>query len=227
MSAAVAEGDRIIWSRGFGTADRERAVSAGPDTIYGLASLTKPYASTVVLQLVREGRLGLDDEVSRLAIAMERSAPVTIRHLLSHTSGEPPGTRYRYDGNAFGALTQIIERATGRSFATELADRIIRPLDLTRTGPNPGDPGPSGRSSHRWYALGWFVQDVDGREVVWHYGQGLESSSLIVKVPSERVTFVSLANSDGLSRRRRLGDSADVMASPAAMLFMNWLRSRR
>jgi CubicO group peptidase (beta-lactamase class C family) len=61
MSAAVAEGDRIIWSRGFGTADRERAVSAGPDTIYGLASLTKPYASTVVLQLVREGRLGLDD----------------------------------------------------------------------------------------------------------------------------------------------------------------------
>ena len=331
MSAAIAEGDHIIWSRGFGTANRERATSAGPDTIYGLASLTKPYASTVMLQLVREGRLGLDDEVSRFAIAMDRSTPVTVRHLMSHTSGEPPGTRYRYDGNAFGALTQIIERVTGRPFATEVGERIIRPLALTRTGPNPADPrgfwslvasmdvtpadvqraradfaasgidrtfietglaqgyapawgrwiwpsglaGPMRPMPHgfalsttaglvasapdvvrfsialdqgllldaaskalAWkralaaggaplpYALGWFVQDVGRRRVVWHYGQGLESSSLIVKVPVERVTFVILANSDGLSRRRRLGDSADVMASPAAMLFLNWLRLR-
>ena len=74
------------------------------------------------------------------------------------------------------------------------------------------------------YALGWFVQDVGGRQVVWHYGQGIESSSLIVKVPSERVTFVVLAKSDGLSRRRGLGDSADVTASPAATLFINWQR---
>ena len=72
------------------------------------------------------------------------------------------------------------------------------------------------------YALGWFVQDVRGRQVVWHYGHGLESSSLIVKIPAHRVTFVILANSDGLSRWRGLGDRANVMASPAATLFMNW-----
>ena len=76
------------------------------------------------------------------------------------------------------------------------------------------------------YALGWFVQDIRGRQVVWHYGHGLESSSLIVKVPAQRVTFVILANSDGLSRWRGLGDSADVMESPAATLFMNWLTTR-
>src|SRR5688572_30731269 len=140
MSAAVGEGDRVVWARGFGTANRERAVAATADTIYGLASLTKPYASTLVLQLVQEGRLRLDDDVSRFGIVMERSAPVRVRHLLSHTSAEPPGSAYRYDGNAFGALTQIVERTTGRDYAKELADRIIRPLALTHTAPNPSEP---------------------------------------------------------------------------------------
>jgi CubicO group peptidase (beta-lactamase class C family) len=331
MSAAIAKGDRIIWARGFGSANRERAVSAAPDTIYHLASLTKPYGSTVVLQLVQEGRLSLDDLVSRFGITMERSVPVKVRHLLSHTSGEPPGTAYRYDGNAFGALTQIVERITGKPFASELADRIIRPLALTRTAPNPGEPrafwslvasvnvtqtdvetsraafaasglerepietelaqgyarawgrwlwptglvGPMRPMAHgftlsttsglvssapdvarfsvaldqgrllteaskaqAWrrpfapdgtslpYGLGWFVQHTRGRQIVWHYGHGLESSSLILKIPADRATFVLLANSDGLSRWRGLGDGADVMASPAATLFMNWYLSR-
>ena len=105
MSVAVAEGERIVWTRGFGVANRERGTAAGPNTIHHLASLTKPYASTVVLQLVDEHRLDLDAPVSRFGIAIERSRPVTVGHLLSHTSGEPPGTSYRYDGNAFGALT--------------------------------------------------------------------------------------------------------------------------
>ena len=149
MSAAIAEGGRIIWARGFGMANKERAVPAEADTIYGLASLTKPYGATVVLQLVQEGRLRLDDEVSRFGIAMARSAPVTVKHLLSHTSGDPPGAAYRYDGNAFGALTQIVERATGQPFAKALADRIIRPLGLTRTRRTPAIRSHSGRWSRR------------------------------------------------------------------------------
>jgi CubicO group peptidase (beta-lactamase class C family) len=72
------------------------------------------------------------------------------------------------------------------------------------------------------YALGWFVQEIDGRTVVWHYGHGLESSTLILKIPDDRATFVILANSDGLSRWRGLGDSADVTASAAATLFLNY-----
>lgn len=327
MSAVIAEGERIIWARGFGMASRERGVAAAPDTIYHLASTTKPYSSTVVLQLVEEGRLGLDDAVSLFGITMERSAPVKVWHLLSHTSGEPPGTTYRYDGNAFGALTQVVERTTGQTFAKVLTDRIIRPLALTRTAPNPGDarefwsvvaslslnpdeiergrvafaatgiarepiedalaqgyarawgrwvwptgligpmtPMPHGFTlsttgglvasapdiarfsmaldqgrllseasrARAWepllapdgrslpYALGWFVQKLRGHKIVWHYGHGLESSSLIVKIPERRCTFVILANSDGLSRWRGLGDNADVSASPAAQLFLNW-----
>ena len=140
MSAAVAQGERIVWAHGFGAANIERRIPAGADTIYPLASLTKPYSSTLVLQLVQERRLSLEDPVSRFGVVMERSKPVTILHLLSHTSGEPPGTSYRYDGNAFGSLTQVLERATGQYFAKLFADRIIRPLALTRTAPNPGAP---------------------------------------------------------------------------------------
>ena len=77
------------------------------------------------------------------------------------------------------------------------------------------------------YALGWFVQANRGYDLVWHYGHGLESSSLIVKIPERRVTFVILANSDGLSRWRSLGDNADVSGSPAAALFLNWYSSRK
>src|SRR5262245_22015174 len=128
MSAAIASGDTIIWAHGFGTANRERSIPAGAATMYHLASLTKPYGSTVVLQLVEEAKLGLDDPVSRFGVDVKRSTPVTVRHLLSHTSGDPPGTKYRYDGNAFGALTQIVERTTGRTFAREVTDRIIRRL---------------------------------------------------------------------------------------------------
>lgn len=98
MSAAIAENQRVVWTRGFGLADVERGTVTQEDTIYHLATLTKPYASTVVLQLAEEGRLDLNAPVSQFGIAMERSAPVRVWHLLSHTSDEPPGTRYRYDG---------------------------------------------------------------------------------------------------------------------------------
>jgi CubicO group peptidase (beta-lactamase class C family) len=254
MSAAIAEGEHIVWARGFGLANRERGTAAGPDTIYHLASLTKPYGSTVLLQLVDEHRLDLDAPVSRFGIAIERSRPVKVWHLLSHTSGEPPGTGYRYDGNAFGALTQVIERTTGRLFVQELVDRIIGPLGLAETAPNPGDP------QGFWsllVSLTVSAEDVERGRAVFalsglerepieaalahgyarlgslalanrsHWANASESSSLIVKIPGRQVTFVVLANSDGLSRWRRISDDADVTASPAATLFLNWYSSRR
>jgi CubicO group peptidase (beta-lactamase class C family) len=72
-----------------------------------------------------------------------------------------------------------------------------------------------------------FVQQSRGHMLVWHYGHGLESSSLILKIPARQATFVILANSDGLSRWRGLGDGADVTESPAATLFLNWYSTRK
>lgn len=94
---------------------------------------------------------------------------------------------------------------------------------LTETSKQRAWTAPSGANGALLpYALGWFVQQHQSRRLVWHYGHALESSSLMVKLPEDRVTFVVLANSDGLSRWRSLGDDPDVTASPAAMLFLNW-----
>ena len=311
MSAAIAEGGKIVWARGFGLSDRERAIPAGPDSIYHLASVTKPYAAVVVLQLVDEGKLDLNQPVSNFGINIGEG--VCVWHLLSHTSTKTPGTVFRYDGNAFGHLTRIVEQAAGRPFTAELTDRIIRRLGLKHTAPNPrrvdaappddpghrtfelsgvdrasieaalvtgygrssvtGTLGPMSHSTYLFasaglvasapdvarfslaldrgdllkdstrarafsqvaapsgetfpYGLGWFVQTHREMKVVWHFGQAHESSSLLVKIPAKQLTFVALANSDGLSRRRRLGDHADLERSPVAMLFLNWAARRR
>jgi CubicO group peptidase (beta-lactamase class C family) len=76
------------------------------------------------------------------------------------------------------------------------------------------------------YGLGWFIQIHRDMKIVWHFGQAPESSSLLVKIPERQLTFVALANSDGLSRRRRLGDHADLLQSPVGTLFLNWAANR-
>jgi CubicO group peptidase (beta-lactamase class C family) len=96
--------------------------------------------------------------------------------------------------------------------------------ESTRTRAFTRVTGPTGETFP--YGLGWFIQTHRELKVVWHFGQAYESSSLLVKIPERGLTFVALANSDGLSRGRRLGDHADLLRSPVATLFLNWVESR-
>jgi CubicO group peptidase (beta-lactamase class C family) len=139
FSAAVAQGDRIVWAKGFGMADREMARPATPETIYHIASLTKTFASTIILQLVEEGKIDLEATVSRYGVAMQNADVVRVKHLLSHTSDDPPGAKYRYDGNRFAHLDKVISAASGHSFAELVCQRIIQPLKLAHTAPNVRD----------------------------------------------------------------------------------------
>ena len=77
------------------------------------------------------------------------------------------------------------------------------------------------------YALGWFVQEVDGRQVVWHTGlwEG-RYSALYLKVPAERVAIVLLANSEGLQWPTPL-DGANITGSPFARAFLREMLPRR
>jgi CubicO group peptidase (beta-lactamase class C family) len=137
VSVAIASGGRVAWARGFGTADLATGRAAADTTLYHLASLTKPYASTVLLQLVAEGKVSLDDPMTKYGVTLASTGVVRMRHLLSHTSGGVPGTTYRYDGARFSLLDSVIARADGRPFAESLAERILRPLGATHTAPNP------------------------------------------------------------------------------------------
>jgi CubicO group peptidase (beta-lactamase class C family) len=70
VSSAVFEDGRLAWARGFGFADVENGVPATPETPYHLASVTKTFASVIVMQLVQEDKLSLDDPVSRYGVTL-------------------------------------------------------------------------------------------------------------------------------------------------------------
>jgi CubicO group peptidase (beta-lactamase class C family) len=136
LSAAIVKDQELVWARGLGHADLENKVEATPDTPYRLASVTKPIAATLIMQLVEEGQLDLDDPVSKYGVDLESEGVVRVWHLLTHTSEGVPGTRHNYRGDRYGRLGQVIEGASGKSFADLLSERILEPLDMTNSAPN-------------------------------------------------------------------------------------------
>ena len=91
LSLAIVKDGRVVYSRGFGFRDVERGLAATPRTVYGIGSVTKSFTAIAVLKLVEEGRLSLDDEVSKyVPLKLEaRGKPVRVHHLLTHSSGIP------------------------------------------------------------------------------------------------------------------------------------------
>jgi CubicO group peptidase (beta-lactamase class C family) len=137
MSAIVMADDTVVWEGLFGSADIPSQRPVTPATQFHLASLTKTFASTIVLQLVEQGLVNLDDPISEYGITLPGQGVIRVRHLLSHTSEGVPGTEFHYNGDRFALLDQVIERASGESFATRVMQRIVTPLALDQTAPNP------------------------------------------------------------------------------------------
>ena len=135
-SAAIVKDQKVIWAKGFGYADVENKIPATEHTAYHLASLTKTFASTILMQLVQEGKVKLDDPVSKYGITLESNGVIRVRHLLSHTSEGNPGEQYRYNGNRFSELDKVVQRASGKSFAELLIANILDPLSMNETAPN-------------------------------------------------------------------------------------------
>jgi N-acyl-D-amino-acid deacylase len=94
---AVTRHGKLVYARGFGVADRESGEPVRPDSLFRIASLSKPLTAVAILQLVEGGRLKLDDRVAMLlevqphleagAALDPRLSEVTVLHLLQHTGG--------------------------------------------------------------------------------------------------------------------------------------------
>lgn len=137
MSCAIVKDQKVIWAKGFGYADVENKIPATEHTSYHLASLTKTFASTILMQLVQEGKVKLDDPVSKYGILLESPGVIRVKHLFSHTSEGNPGENYSYNGNRFAELDKVVQKASGgKSFGELLIANILDPLDLTETAPN-------------------------------------------------------------------------------------------
>src|SRR5215471_19972310 len=136
MSCALVKDQKVVWARGFGYADLENKIPATEHTSYHLASLTKTFASTILMQLVQDGKVKLDDPVSKYGILLESDGVIRVKHLFSHTSEGNPGERYSYNGNRYAELDKVIQKVTGRSFADLLIEKILDPLEMNETAPN-------------------------------------------------------------------------------------------
>ncbi|HEU4597233.1 MAG TPA: serine hydrolase domain-containing protein [Pyrinomonadaceae bacterium] len=88
LSLAVLRGGKIIKARGYGFANLELQVAATPETVFEVGSLTKQFTAAAVMLLVEEGKVSLDDPAGKhLAGLPDVWGGVTVRHLLTHTSG--------------------------------------------------------------------------------------------------------------------------------------------
>ena len=122
--AGVVYGDELAWSAGAGFADQAARKASDPAMLYAIASITKTFTGTAIMQLRDAGRLDLDDPaVAWLPELRQAASPfgpietVTLRRMLSHESGlpaEPPGTDWAipaYQGDPEQTLRQAGEIA--------------------------------------------------------------------------------------------------------------------
>jgi CubicO group peptidase (beta-lactamase class C family) len=87
-SVLVGQGDEVLLAKGYGFSDVENGVAATEHTVYRLGSLSKQFTAVAILQLVDQGVIDLDASIRRyLDNYPEVGEPITVRHLLNHTSG--------------------------------------------------------------------------------------------------------------------------------------------
>ncbi len=92
--------DDVVWSKGFGFADLENQLPAKPESMYRLASVTKPMTATAILQLVEKGKIDLDAEIQTyVPYFPKKNFPVTVRQLLGHLGGISHYKDYEKEGH--------------------------------------------------------------------------------------------------------------------------------
>src|SRR5262245_35155502 len=98
ISAAIVRDQKLLWAKGFGQADIENKIPTTPETNYSIASVTKTFASVLLMQLVEQGKLDLDEPMSKYSpefLKQFNNGAVKVRHVLTHTSHDTPGENYR------------------------------------------------------------------------------------------------------------------------------------
>jgi len=157
FAVAVTDRDRLVASEVFGYANLDARTPVSRGTYFELGSIGKTFTAVVFLQLREEGLIGLDEPVTSYLPWFEaRSghAPITIHHLLTHSSGLmigadqsgssrfdvwalretetgfPPGTRYLYSNIGYRTLGLVVEEVTGLPYPEAPRRRILEPLGL-------------------------------------------------------------------------------------------------
>jgi CubicO group peptidase (beta-lactamase class C family) len=193
LTAAVFRGGEVVWDEAVGFSDVEQRVESTTDSQYAVASITKTFTAASVMQLRDQGKLDLEDPLSRHLPEAAHGTP-TLRRLLSHASGlqrEPPGevwetlrfpdeeellagleeaeqvlppsTAWHYSNLAYALLGHVVSRVSGMPYHDYVRERLLQPVGLERTTWGPGEGA----------ALPYFVEpysDAVQREPVLELG---------------------------------------------------------
>jgi D-alanyl-D-alanine carboxypeptidase len=162
LSLAVTDNVGIVASEQLGFANLDAGTPVSRETYFEHGSIGKTFTTVLLLQLREEGLVDLDQPVTRYLPWFEvrsEHGPITIHHLLTHTSGlimgaemtsdsrydvwalretetaVPPGERYLYSNVGYRALGFVVEELTGVRYAETLRERILGPLGLDATDP--------------------------------------------------------------------------------------------
>jgi len=161
VAVAVVDHEKVVKAAGYGHANVEHDVPVRPETIFQSGSLGKQFTAAAVMTLVEEGKLALDDSIAKyFPEAPEAFRPITVRHLLTHTSGIPDytegtidlrrdytedemarlafglklefpaGSRWNYSNTGYLLLGVLAHRASGRFYGDILRDRVFQPLGM-------------------------------------------------------------------------------------------------
>lgn len=149
LAIGIVNEKKLVVRGGLGYANIEKKCKPNENTVYHLASITKTFGSIILMQLVEQGKLDLDDPISKYDIDLGGrwgSDPrIKVKHLLTHTAHGnsfnkfKPGYSFRYSGDTYSKLGKVIEKASGQSFGNLLMKNIIQPLELKHTVPSTDD----------------------------------------------------------------------------------------
>lgn len=162
-SLAVTDGEGILGAVVRGFADAASGAPVRPETRFEIGSISKSFTAALALQEVAAGRLDLHAPVDAIVPWVELRqpyGPITVHHLLTHTSGLPigteasaddrfavwnlrrlepgfpPGQRLHYSNDGYKLVGVVVEHVAGRPLRELLADRILRPLGMDATSPS-------------------------------------------------------------------------------------------
>ena len=203
-AVAILRNGKVELMQGYGLANIERNIPVTPNTMFQIASTTKPFTAMAIMMLAEDGKLSLDERaVKYLPWLPAVYNDVTVRQLLTHTSGvnrdvrtanvdnfspdefkkrfviapaaSRPNERWEYSNNGYILLGLIIEAVSGKSYGDFLTQRIFKPLGMKDTLYNE----PPGAQMNR--AIGYDWQDNTYRPSPYFHG-GYSGGALISSV---------------------------------------------
>ncbi len=124
---AIVKNGRIVYRKAYGFRDREHRLDADVDTLYEIGSITKQFTAAAILQLQEHGKLDIDDKLAKYLPDAPHAREVTLRQLLSHTSGLPEyldGPDIEVEATKPATFAKLMARVAGKPLLFPPGERM-------------------------------------------------------------------------------------------------------